>query len=232
MIFLLLALFYKHFLFPKVSKKLDRIDHALLWTIKTALVVLFFTLPDLYSVMASSSSSSSSPLSQQQQHDNANHPGQEFFFDCSGGNVDGVRKALEEHPQWVNARTENGETPLHLTGIYGHSEITKLLLQKGADPNARSTFEQGLRMHPLSWNIYGGHVENIQLLLEFGANVNLDFDSMKHTNDPVTALDVLLELQQNEAGDERFVNIEKVLREYGAKTMKEVMNDKEEKEEL
>ena len=42
----------------------------------------------------------------------------------------------------ATARTENGETCLHLTGIYGALEVTKLLLKRGADPNVRSTFEQ------------------------------------------------------------------------------------------
>jgi ankyrin repeat protein len=43
---------------------------------------------------------------------------------------------------WATARTENGETCLHLTGINGATEVTKLLLERGADPNVRSTFEE------------------------------------------------------------------------------------------
>mmetsp|Transcript_19979 Transcript_19979/g.20295 ORF Transcript_19979/g.20295 Transcript_19979/m.20295 type:complete len:82 (-) Transcript_19979:405-650(-) len=31
-------------------------------------------------------------------------------------------------------------------------------------------------MHPLSWNVYGGHFENVVLLLEAGAEINADFD--------------------------------------------------------
>ena len=113
---------------------------------------------------------------------------------------------------WVNARTDNGESCLHLTGIYGHSQVTWLLLQKGADPHIRSTNEAGLRMHPLSWNVYGGHVENIELLLKYGADVNLDFDGMN--GNPVvavTALDVKLQLQQNKKGDDRFTKMEQAL---------------------
>jgi ankyrin repeat protein len=124
---------------------------------------------------------------------------------------------------WVNARTDNGESCLHLTGIYGHSQVTLLLLQKGADPNIRSTYEAGLRMHPLSWNVYGGHVENIELLLKYGADVNLDFDGMN--GNPVvavTALDVTLQLQQNEKGDDRFTKMEQVLRSHGGKTTVEL----------
>ncbi len=156
----------------------------------------------------------------------AQDPGTEFFNACSGGDTDLVTKLLEEHPEWVNAYTQNGETCLHLTGIYGYSKVTKILLDKGADPNIRSTYDKGLRMHPLSWNVYGGHLANIELLLENGADVNLDFDSMMVDNAPVTSLDVLKELLKNEAGDDRFVAIEKVFRKHGAKTIAEVLQSK------
>ncbi len=156
-------------------------------------------------------------------------PSAEFFNACSGGDTAVVTKSLKEHPEWANAYTQNGETCLHLTGIYGADRVTMILLENGANPNLRSTYEKGLRMHPLSWNVYGGHVANIEILLEGGADINLDFDSMK-TNTPVTVLDVLLELQKNEPGDERFVNMEKVFRKNGAKTMEEVLKSKEEGE--
>jgi len=183
--------------------------------IRTALFVLLFTLPDLHEYALAETL-----------------PGIDFFNACSGGDVDQVAKSLEEHPTWINAFTENGETCLHLTGIYGHSAVTKLLLKKGADPNIRSTYEMGLRMHPLSWNVYGGHLDNIELLLEFGADINLDFDSMKGDGVAVTSLDVLLELLKNEKGDGRFVAIEKVFKKYGAKTMDQLKNQQEGKEEL
>jgi ankyrin repeat protein len=76
-------------------------------------------------------------------------------------------------------------------------------------------------MHPLSWNVYGGHVDNIQLLLENGASVNADFDSMDNRG-PVTSLDVAVQLVENEGGDERFQKIESLLRQHGGATMKEL----------
>lgn len=127
---------------------------------------------------------------------------------------------------WANARTENGEGCLHLAGIYGHSQVTELLLKKGADPNTRSIWEQGLRMHPLSWNVYGGHIDNVRLLLENGADANLDFDSMTEDKIPVTAMDIVLELQKVEEGDDRFAKLDELLRKYGAMTVKELEDKK------
>ena len=68
-------------------------------------------------------------------------------------------------------------------------------------------------------------IDLIDLLLKHGANVNLDFDSMGAPTTPVTALDVVIQLTQNEAGDARFVQLEKILREYGAKTMEELQSN-------
>ena len=206
MILLTLSFLQEH-LFPP-RKKLDRIDRGLLWVIKVCLLVLFLTLPPVV-------------LSDE---DKVN-PG--FFFSCSGGDIEGISDFLEYHPTWVNSRTENGESCLHLAGIYGHSDVTEYMLKRGADPNIRSTYEQGLRMHPLSWNVYGGHVDNVALLLKYGADVNLDFDGMDASNAPVTVLDVVTELTKTEAGDASFVKIESILRQYGAKTMQELSSTRE-----
>jgi ankyrin repeat protein len=141
-------------------------------------------------------------------------------------------------PDWIQARTENGEACLHLTGIYGHSDVTSFLLENGADPNVRSTYAEGLRMHPLSWNIYAGHYDNIELLLKHGADVNLDFDGMGGEDaDAVTAMDVIAQLKVAEEGDDRFVKLEGLLKMHGGMTRaewlkKQQQNDEAAREEL
>lgn len=205
MILVLLALL-KEQIVPARSK-MDRIDHMMLGIIQISLIILFVTLPEV--VLSQEEYGPASP---------------DFFFACSGGKLADVKSYLMEHPSWVNARTDNGEACLHLTGIHGHSDVTEYLLVNGADPNIRSTYEQGLRMHPLSWNIYGGHLANVNLLLQHGADPNLDFDGMGVPTEAVTSLDVVLQLIQNEDGDSRFVQLEKVLRESGAKTMEELLD--------
>jgi ankyrin repeat protein len=189
------------------AAKMDRIDFLLVWTIKICLVALFFTLPIALADEL---------------------PPDDFWLSCSGGKLQGIRKALKEHPAWVNTISGTGESCLHLAGIYGHTEVTELLLLNGADPNIRSTWEEGLRMHPLSWNVYGGHVENVKLLLEHGADVNADFDSMSKDKNPVTAMDIALQLQKVEAEDTRFEKVQKVLEKFGGKTISQLEEGNEE----
>jgi len=103
----------------------------------------------------------------------------------------------------------------------GQTEVTRLLLQRGADPNIRSTFSEGLRMHPLSWNVYSNHVDNARLLLEAGADVNADFDLKlgKSEIKVVTSLDIVNMIKGDSDDFDQMLTL---LRKYGAKTMSEL----------
>ncbi len=102
----------------------------------------------------------------------------------------------------VNARTEFGETPLHLaqskemaelllskgadihakddefgmTPLFNATkEVFELLISKGADINVRS--KKGLT--PLAWSAYGDDVDRIKLLISKGADVNSADEHLK-----------------------------------------------------
>lgn len=159
-----------------------------------------------------------------------------FLDACTNGQVEEVQKLLEEHPNWKNGRSPQGETCLHVASIYGQPAVTRLLLQAGANPNVRSKFESGLRMTPLSWNVYAGHVGNARVLLQEGqADVNMDFDKMGRADDPkvsVTCLDIITELVNSfnaddnvVEGEERYrsyVSMKSLLLSHGAKTYEEL----------
>lgn len=80
-------------------------------------------------------------------------------------------------------------------------------------------------MHPLSWNVYGGHYENVKLLLEHGAKVNADVDDGK--DNVITVLDANAKNLGGEPGPytERSEKIQTILLEYGAKTYAELQED-------
>eukprot|EP00547_Thalassionema_nitzschioides_P000402 CAMPEP_0194202348 /NCGR_PEP_ID=MMETSP0156-20130528/2396_1 /TAXON_ID=33649 /ORGANISM="Thalassionema nitzschioides, Strain L26-B" /LENGTH=198 /DNA_ID=CAMNT_0038927815 /DNA_START=56 /DNA_END=652 /DNA_ORIENTATION=+ len=148
----------------------------------------------------------------------------EFLNACTFGDVKQVEEALEENRSWAHGRSSQGETCLHVAGIQGQAAITKLVLEKGGDPNVRTTFPQGLRMHPLSWNAYAGHVETAKVLLENGASVNLDFDSMGQPQAKVTVLDIVTQILDTDsnADVEKFVGMKELLLKHGAKLYSEL----------
>ena len=80
-----------------------------------------------------------------------------------------VVKALAiGRPQDVNSRSFTGEeTPLHLTSQEGHVDVSRLLIEHGADAAAQSKD----RTTPLHRASFWGHVDVARLLIEHGADV-------------------------------------------------------------
>jgi ankyrin repeat protein len=61
----------------------------------------------------------------------------ELFSAVAAGNLDRVRELLATDPQAVGVKDDQGATPLHYATLNGHREIVELLLERGADINAR-----------------------------------------------------------------------------------------------
>ena len=129
----------------------------------------------------------------------------EFFRTCSDGNYEKFQSLLSTNPSLIHATTKDGEHCLHLVAISGSTQIARTLLEQGADPNIRSTWKNGLRMHPLSWNTFYGRYEIIELLLDHGADIEADFDlggSVKDEKtgelEKVTVLDVVEKILSSE----------------------------------
>ena len=107
-----------------------------------------------------------------------------FFDACAKGDIDGVRDFLEKDPGVVRTGNPGAHdeawTGLHSAAKGGHTEIVRLLLAHGADPNAR---EAGDHTYPLHWAAAGGYLETVRALLDAGGDV--------HGLGDVHALDVI-----------------------------------------
>lgn len=100
---------------------------------------------------------------------------------CTSGNKDEVRKLLEAHPEAVSAKNSEGWTPLELAVGLGYTEIAALLIDRGANVNARSF--GGLTASgwtPLHLAAFRGHREVAALLIDRGANIGA-VDNEGHT---------------------------------------------------
>merc|ERR1712100_21540 len=89
-----------------------------------------------------------------------------------------IAKLLLENGAKVNQADTEGRTPLNEAAEQGHTEITNLLLKKGADPNNIARKSDGST--PLH---YAANAEIAKLLLDNGAKVN------QADNDGYTPLD-------------------------------------------
>lgn len=95
----------------------------------------------------------------------ANHP---IFAPAFHGDVDAVRKLLEEDAKLVTVRDAKNLTPLHVAASRGQSAVAKLLLGHGADVHGPSKDGDWT---PLVFAAYRGHAEVARLLVENGAGV-------------------------------------------------------------
>jgi ankyrin repeat protein len=77
---------------------------------------------------------------------------------------------ITEHPEHVNTRGGSHQTPMHAAADTGHANITSLLIEHGADMEARSwMINYGTPLHCAA---LGGRLEVGQYLLDRGANIN------------------------------------------------------------
>lgn len=77
------------------------------------------------------------------------------------GDAAAARAALDAGAD-VNARFRYGQTALFKASERGHTEVVKLLLERGADASVRDTFYGETAM---SWAVDKGHMETVRALL-------------------------------------------------------------------
>jgi ankyrin repeat protein/catechol 2,3-dioxygenase-like lactoylglutathione lyase family enzyme len=96
-----------------------------------------------------------------------------FFEACAKGDGEMLRDMLRNDPALVRATIPDspyhGWTALHEAAKRGHADAVRLLLEYGADPNAR---EAGDNTYPLHWAAAHGHADIVRALLDAGGDVH------------------------------------------------------------
>ena len=77
-------------------------------------------------------------------------PEERLFTALREGDVPAVKDVLADHPEVVESRDSDGATPLHLAALEGRRDIVHMLLDAGADVNAR---DERFGATPAGWAI-------------------------------------------------------------------------------
>ncbi len=90
-----------------------------------------------------------------------------FFAGCRAGDVATLRAMLERDSTLVHQRDDQGSTALHAAIV--HVDAVRVLLEHGADPNAR---DQGDNAYALHFAAANGYLETVRALLDAGGDVH------------------------------------------------------------
>lgn len=96
--------------------------------------------------------------------------GLDIFDAAVIGNVNVIRTLLSTDRASVDDHGPDGYTALHLAAYFGQLEVARLLLGRGADPNAVALNES--RVTPLHSAVAAKHRDTASLLLALGASPN------------------------------------------------------------
>jgi uncharacterized protein len=86
------------------------------------------------------------------------------------GNVDGVRQFVEKDPALAKSFSPDGFPVVALAAVFGHLDVARYLVERGADVNVPATNSSGY--NALTGAVASGHTEIVKWLLENGAAPN------------------------------------------------------------
>jgi uncharacterized protein len=100
----------------------------------------------------------------------AAHPGLDLFEAAALGDEQRTAELLDADPSVVDTRNVDGFAPLHLAAFFGHRQVARQLLERGADAGLRATGPMALE--PLHSAAASRRLEIAELLLAHGADPN------------------------------------------------------------
>ncbi|MBN1272985.1 MAG: ankyrin repeat domain-containing protein [Candidatus Aminicenantes bacterium] len=97
---------------------------------------------------------------------------QDIYEAVQKGDVDTIRKILEQDPERLDAPDKYGFTPLHRAVIYGRNKVIVFLIGKGADIKGHNKALRGWT--PLQSALFAYNNEISDLLVDYGALKEID----------------------------------------------------------
>jgi len=91
----------------------------------------------------------------------------QFMRACAAGDLNTLRDVLQKDPALARERLAGGATGLH--SAVRHAEAVRLLIERGADPNARDVADKAT---PLHFAAGAGVLESVRMLVDAGADVH------------------------------------------------------------
>lgn len=91
----------------------------------------------------------------------------ELIEASKGGHLEEAKMILRRHPELVNRQDETGATALHYAAFGGHHALVRLLVENGAEVNAR---DSRFGATPAGWSI--------EYLRELGGFLSIELEDL------------------------------------------------------
>src|SRR5262249_42316215 len=107
----------------------------------------------------------------------------DIFTAAAIGDTVRVADMLNDDPNLINSRTQEGDvlgggnTPLRVAAVLGRTQVARMLIDRGADVQARGGIAFATPLHAAAWY---GHPEVAQILLERGAQLEARDERGRH----------------------------------------------------
>ncbi|RZK21091.1 MAG: ankyrin repeat domain-containing protein [Pedobacter sp.] len=94
-----------------------------------------------------------------------------LFEACAVGKFDAATLLIFQKPEAINEFSDDGFTPLGLACYFGHEELARFLVLKGADVNLAS--KNGFNVFPIHSAVAANNINITKMLLDNGAYPNV-----------------------------------------------------------
>jgi ankyrin repeat protein len=98
-------------------------------------------------------------------------PDVDIYESSAIGKFNSLANIVYKNPELINTFSDDGFTPLGLACFFGHEDIARFLLLKGAEVNVPS--RNDLQVFPLHSAVAADNADITKILLEAGADVNV-----------------------------------------------------------
>ena len=94
-----------------------------------------------------------------------------LFEAAAAGKLAEIANLIYKQPESVNEYAKDGFTPLGLACYFGHYDVARYMVLKGADVNLPSS--NGFKVYPLHSACAGNYTRTARMLIENGALINV-----------------------------------------------------------
>ena len=94
-----------------------------------------------------------------------------MFEAAAAGKLDIIANLIYEHPDSLNDHAPDGFTALGLACYFGHHDVARYLVLKGADVNIPSS--NGFQVYPLHSACAGNYTQIARMLIDNGSLINI-----------------------------------------------------------